>query len=299
MQSQGIPVVSVFISGRPLWVNSELNASTAFVAAWLPGTEGDGIADVIFSKKNDDVNYDFNGKLSFSWPATAIQTVVNRHDEDYQPLLPYGFGLRYGDESTLANNLDETVIKGDEILTALAIFDRTPADTFLSRLITSEGDVKVSSSLLTHGALTLKTIDKDVQEDARKLTFDGSGSASYSISSSFSEDLRSYQEANSILYFDTMINQKPSKAVTLSMYCDSENMRSCEGKLDITSQLIALPENTWQTIAIDSQCFIDAGADMAGITTLFELSTEGKFIINIANIRLEPQREKVTHIPCP
>ena len=48
LKGQGVPVVSVFLSGRPLWVNPELNASTAFVAAWLPGTEGGGIADVLF-----------------------------------------------------------------------------------------------------------------------------------------------------------------------------------------------------------------------------------------------------------
>src|SRR5262249_52301683 len=46
LRAQGIPTVSVFLSGRPLWVNPELNASDAFVAAWLPGSEGEGIADL-------------------------------------------------------------------------------------------------------------------------------------------------------------------------------------------------------------------------------------------------------------
>jgi beta-glucosidase len=65
LKGQGIPVVSVFLSGRPLWVNPELNASTAFVAAWLPGTEGAGIADVLFRDSEGEVNFDFTGKLSF------------------------------------------------------------------------------------------------------------------------------------------------------------------------------------------------------------------------------------------
>ena len=86
LKSQGIPVVSVFISGRPMWVNAELNASDAFVAAWLPGSEGAAVADVLFGEQ------DFKGKLSFSWPSEP-QQIVNKGDETYEPLLPYGFGL--------------------------------------------------------------------------------------------------------------------------------------------------------------------------------------------------------------
>jgi beta-glucosidase len=77
LKEQGITVVSVFISGRPMWVNSELNASDAFVAAWLPGTEGGGVADVILKGKDGSIQHDFSGKLSFSWPKTAVQATVN------------------------------------------------------------------------------------------------------------------------------------------------------------------------------------------------------------------------------
>ena len=87
LKAQGINVVSVFISGRPMWVNSELNASDAFVAAWLPGTEGGGVADVLLKAADGSVNHDFKGKLSFSWPKTAVQTTVNKGDKDYSCLL--------------------------------------------------------------------------------------------------------------------------------------------------------------------------------------------------------------------
>jgi beta-glucosidase len=64
IRAQGIPVVTVLISGRPLLTNAELAASDAFVAAWLPGSEGAGVADVLLG------DYDFVGTLPFTWPAT-------------------------------------------------------------------------------------------------------------------------------------------------------------------------------------------------------------------------------------
>ncbi len=85
---RGIPVVAILISGRPLIIEPELEASAAFIAAWLPGSEGQGIADVIFGE------HDFQGKLSFSWPRKSAPQ-VNVGDASYDPLLPYGYGLRY------------------------------------------------------------------------------------------------------------------------------------------------------------------------------------------------------------
>ena len=106
-----------------MWVNSELNASDAFVAAWLPGTEGQGIADVLLSDKQGKVQHDFKGKLSFSWPKSPLQTAVNKGDADYSPLLPYGFGLTYKDESTLGNNLNEDSGVDVSNLAPLSIFN--------------------------------------------------------------------------------------------------------------------------------------------------------------------------------
>jgi beta-glucosidase len=85
----GQQVVTVLISGRPLLVNEELKQSAAFVAAWLPGSEGAGIAEVLFG------DYDFKGKLGFTWPKTADQIPIHVGDPNYDPLFEYGFGLSY------------------------------------------------------------------------------------------------------------------------------------------------------------------------------------------------------------
>jgi beta-glucosidase len=83
-----IPIVVVLISGRPLVVNQELDACSAFVAAWLPGSEGQGIADVLFGE------HDFHGKLSFSWPDLASDG-TDRNNNRVSPLFPLGYGLTY------------------------------------------------------------------------------------------------------------------------------------------------------------------------------------------------------------
>ncbi|MDE2183489.1 MAG: glycoside hydrolase family 3 protein [Alphaproteobacteria bacterium] len=96
LKAQGIPVVSIFLSGRPLYVTPEVNASNAFVAAWLPGSEGEGVSDVLFSRADGSVAYDFRGKLSYSWPRAPDQTPLNVGTEPYYPLFSYGYGLTYG-----------------------------------------------------------------------------------------------------------------------------------------------------------------------------------------------------------
>jgi beta-glucosidase len=85
----GVPVVTLLVSGRPLIVPEIFAASDAVMAVWLPGTEGDGIADVLFG------DYAPTGKLSFTWPRSADQHPINAGDEEYDPLFPFGYGLSW------------------------------------------------------------------------------------------------------------------------------------------------------------------------------------------------------------
>ncbi|MCL5020810.1 MAG: glycoside hydrolase family 3 C-terminal domain-containing protein, partial [Bacteroidetes bacterium] len=89
VKKAGIPVVVVLVSGRPMIVNSALADCDAFIAAWLPGTEGEGVADVLFG------DYKPTGKLSHSWPRSMSQIPISYGDPNYDPLFPYGFGLTY------------------------------------------------------------------------------------------------------------------------------------------------------------------------------------------------------------
>jgi len=89
VQASGKPMVVVLLSGRPLIVTEVMENAQAFLAAWLPGTEANGITDVIFG------DYHPTGKLSVTWPTDMNQIPINLGDSNYAPLFPVGFGLSY------------------------------------------------------------------------------------------------------------------------------------------------------------------------------------------------------------
>jgi len=89
MKQAGMPLVVVLLSGRPLIIDKIIDKADAFVAAWLPGTEGRGVTDVLFG------DFKPTGKLSFSWPRSMDQIPINVGDKNYDPLFKFGFGLSY------------------------------------------------------------------------------------------------------------------------------------------------------------------------------------------------------------
>lgn len=113
LKQNNIPVIVILISGRPMLLNPILPYCDAILAAWLPGTEGDGIADILFG------DYQPSGLLSNSWPEDMSQVPVNYGDAVYAPLFNYGYGI-----TTLSNNpissspeyfSSQVLIPGDEI----------------------------------------------------------------------------------------------------------------------------------------------------------------------------------------
>jgi beta-glucosidase len=91
LKAEGVPVVAVLLSGRPLWIEAELEAADSFVAAWLPGAEGGGVADVLFRSAAGAVRHDFRGRLPLPWPRAP----EGQGAGSGTPLFAYGYGLRY------------------------------------------------------------------------------------------------------------------------------------------------------------------------------------------------------------
>jgi len=88
MKKYNIPIVVIMLSGRPLIITEELKDWDAFLAAWLPGTEGNGVSDILFG------DYSPTGKLSFSWPESMDQIPLDYRDKD-KALFDYDYGLTY------------------------------------------------------------------------------------------------------------------------------------------------------------------------------------------------------------
>ncbi len=292
LKQQNIPVVSLFVSGRPMWVNAEMNASDAFVAIWLPGSEGNGIADVIFRNSDAEVNFDFKGKLSFSWPATPEQTTVNNADLEYSPLLPYGFGLRYGDDNILSDTLNEVSDSHTRVNETLVIFNKAEQAPWVMEIGDSDQQTNVTSSVQNNKTVAIKTFDRHVQEDARQIMFSGSGNVS--LTSSFPTDLRSYLESHGSLTFSIKVDEPASTPVFIEMRCQQQ----CKAGIDLSTIFTPVMGNKWNTMSIDLACFEKAGADMAQIITPFSVVASGKFALSFSDIRIEPNNAGSANLIC-
>ena len=163
-KAEGVPTVAVFLSGRPMWVNREMNAADAFVASWLPGSEGAGVADVLTGATPA------TGKLGFSWPATCDFGPLNGPDG---ALFPVGYGRALTDTSP-TEQLDENcapLLAGP----TRALFEagRLADGTFAFAVKPNvEGEGEYLAQMrgdLTDAGVTVRGYDRDAQEDAREV----------------------------------------------------------------------------------------------------------------------------------
>ena len=294
LQAQGIKVVSLFISGRPLWVNPELNASDAFVAIWLPGSEGHAIAPVLFRDNNGQVQQDFRGRLSFSWPARPDQPVLNQGDADYQPLFPLGYGLSYQTSATNALTTDPlstlyTALPEQSDNSAdsasLALFQRDIKAPWQFVLQSGDEQAQVSSNQQQLGAVKLQSFDRKVQEDARKITFAGGTPATVMLRSNFPRDLRAFSGNTAVISLQLKIDHPSTGPVELGMRCNEQ----CAGTVDISAQLNQFTPDQWQELQLDLSCFTRQGVDLGQIAVPLSLSSSAAFTLSFADIQLLAQ----------
>lgn len=303
LKSKGIPVISIFISGRPMWVNAELNASDAFVAAWLPGSEGDAIADVLLTDLNGQIQHDFTGKLSYSWPASPMQTTVNRGDEDYAPLLPYGYGLAYGETSFLSNNLNENYESSSETASATNLYNGKVHKPWILSLINGSSSLEVNSSTHSLSGVTYRTIDRFVQEDSIQIYLPGGQNSGLRLNSEshFREDLSGVALQHGKLEFIVRVDKPTNSPVLLNMNCEGfgDAAGSCRASIDISAKLAALPQGEWHKISIPLECFKNKGMNFGGVVIPFELTTIGEFEFSLSNIALNPGDTETVSQSCP
>ena len=279
LHDRGVPVVALFITGRPLWMNREINASDAFVVAWLPGSEGEGIADVLLRKRDGSIDYDFHGKLPYSWPRTAIQTPLNVGQPDYHPQFPYGYGLSYADHRELGTLPEQAGVALDDERAGVYFVRGQAAHGFALQLTAANGESDTVSSAPAatgDGSLQVAALDYKAQEDARRLSWSAAGTATAALASSSPLDLDRQTNGDVMLVATLRIDALSPRGTTLGVACG----KGCGAGVSIGSQLAALPRGQWLRVGIPLKCFRDAGADMSKLDRPFEwTSSRGESIV--------------------
>ncbi|MCF6434009.1 exo 1,3/1,4-beta-D-glucan glucohydrolase [Pseudoalteromonas sp. MMG022] len=293
LRAQGIPVVSVFITGRPLWVNPELNASDAFVVAWLLGSEGNGVADVLFRKANGDINHDFKGKLSFSWPASPDDTQLNVNDSDYAPLFAYGYGLTYQDDVQL-DKLSENASLQSTKQQSLAVMHGSVKSPWSLSLYADGKTLAMDSNTASLNSLNVRTTDRYIQEDSREITFKNRNVAKVQIGHAFPNDMRQYSELGSTLTFDIKLNSKLQASTKVGVNCDA----SCSQGIALTNLLSEEDLGVWKTVSIATNCFTQDTDNMAKVYSPFAIASRGPLSITLSNILFNNNSDETEPYTC-
>jgi beta-glucosidase len=283
LKTDGIPVVSLFISGRPLWVNAELNASDAFAAIWLPGSEGAGVADVIFKDAVGQINHDFKGKLSFSWPASPTQSPLNLDQDDYQPLFAFGYGLTYQDDVSLELLPEEKLANATDSH-RLDIFNNRPLDPWKMTLSDHlNNTVTMTGSSANLANISVNALDRFVQEDSLRIRWNGQGMGRAGFFAQTRTDLTDYAAQQGALVFDVKINAAASADLRVGVYCGQD----CGEEISIKPLLQTAPVGEWTSMSVALECFAQGRARLDMVLAPFYLANEGALDLSLYNLRVE------------
>ena len=278
VHGKGKPVVTVFLSGRPLWVNDLLNLSDTFIAAWLPGTEGKGVSDLLVAGKGAQP-YDFRGKLSFSWPKSVCQTPLNVGDAGYAPLFAYGYGLKRGERSHVGM-LDATYQAGGcSAADTYPVYGHADRASFPLRIRSGTTVQPLGADLnatTTLPGITVGIAQIKAQQDAKLVTW--TGPATFEAHGTRPLALPAALADKGALRFDTVVKSAPAGRVTLAMACGA---KTCGTPLDATKLFARLAGKGRQSVAIPLACF---HADLAHVDTPLSVTSDGPFAAAFGNV---------------
>jgi len=269
-QSKGIPVVSVFLSGRPLWCNPEINQSDAFIAAWLPGSEGGGVSDMLFQR---DPSFDFTGRLSFSWPASAVVS------EDGETLFKLGYGLSYNNTVAVNQLSENSGLENSEVVSTGVFFSKG-APVAPWGLWLSSGDLvkQIASFPTSVGGLIISKTDHIAQEDALRIKWTKSDRDQMRVSTASPSDMS--RQTNGAMELTFSAKSFKADAVVQIGMCAPDS--SCNQTLNIS-----IAAKDWLEYRISLSCFDNLGVDMTKVSSVLVINAGEGVDIGLSNIRLE------------
>jgi beta-glucosidase len=254
LKSQGIRVVVVFVSGRPLFTGKLLNQADAFVAAWLPGTQGRGIADVLVAGTNGKPVRDFTGRLPFAWPADARSPIS-------APLFRVGFGLNYTQMSKFA------VVNEDP---GVDLSSANQTNLYMVR-----GKVPAPWRLALDGSISARSVDLTAQEDARQFTWDAAGALSIEGAA---VNLERQRDEGFALLIDWRIDRPATGSLQIALGGAS---------IDMAEVVRAIPTGSAIQTLLPLRCFSAAGAKLDTVGSPLRIQAAKGFVATIRNVRIE------------
>ncbi|HEY5803643.1 MAG TPA: glycoside hydrolase family 3 N-terminal domain-containing protein [Lysobacter sp.] len=273
--AHGKPVVTVFMSGRPLYTNDLINLSDAFVAAWLPGSEGAGVADALVASSKTN-GLDFRGRLSFSWPGVPCPAPENRPDAERPPLFERGYGLTYA-APTSVKKLDEPDVAACGPATSLPIFNTNDAVPFQLQVESGDAVHVLGASLndtlswpKAKPAVSVSTAQVNTQQDAKRVTW--LAPARLLARSTGANNLNALAFADGALQFDVVVHKAPTSPVLVGMASGK-----VAASIDIAPALAAAGVGQKVTINVPLRCFGDQKVDIGGVDVPFSVSAQAPF----------------------
>jgi beta-glucosidase len=291
-----IPTVAIFLSGRPMWVNREINASDAFVAAWLPGSEGEGVADVLFRAPDGTVPYDFTGRLAFSWPNTAMPVIFDAAGRVRGAVFANGYGLDYRSRAGDLPLAEEPRIPARFDAPAGSLFFAGHATAPWS-LFVADGDAEVhvttARQASPHGAVAVT-----LGREGASVSWNGSRDGTLRISGR-AADFRVPSREGDTLRVRYRVDRAARSPVAVGMRCTEASCGRAGGAmLDVSRAFGGKSIGVWRTLRIPVSCLRAAGAELGSVEVPFALETAGPLSVTIQEVSLAMDAEG-PQAPCP
>lgn len=290
VNGKGIPVVTLLVSGRPAYVNDLINLSDSFVLTWLPGSEGGGVADLLFQTADSGKRIDFRGRLPFDWPSRACP------ESGQASQFVRGYGLSYQSAQSIGHLPEDHYQQGcgSQLSLPLYVLNERPGIALNLR----SGDQLQAlgrdlNSEFTLPTIAARTTQINTQQDAKLISW--TGAAAFSADASHPIGL-SGALSGGVLQLDLMLHKKNQAPVYLSMGCGS----ACEGKrVDLGPVLANLPLQKRQTLQIPLSCLAQPGQRISQISQPFKIETGAGFTAAFANIQIVPGNAlQPVHVQC-
>lgn len=280
LKAAGIPVVALFLSGRPMFTSPEINAADAFVAGWLPGSQGAGVADVLIAGKDGKTARPFTGTLPFAWPADARSPVE-------KPLFATGYGLKYGESKPVGPLSEDLGIDVAAALNVETYFAGGRARSPWALTVTDAGGARpVESPPVTSpgGLIAARSVDVKAQEDGKSFVW--TGPAAFHLSGPYA-DLSRQLNNSFALRVEWRVDALGTGPVTVALGGQA---------FDVSDWVKAAPKGQVSSFRIPLRCFADAGANLQKLDYALSVTADKGFAATLLHTNVQAVGE---NLPCP